>query len=215
MNRLKSVVALLATLVSLAIAARAQDGEFPKFDKPLPSEAQVLRMGYEQFNAWAYQHAPAMNEVQADNLAVWYSRIREKETRRLGADARLQTATKALQRWASDRWNLSYMQAGGGTIYIHSSIRETAVIADLEAKALRQWRSKGKTGAADAIRPYRDTDAKKTEYNSTPAKEYEKALADETRDLTTLKAALRKLPPAPQAIYEGFMSDLVKTRMGE
>lgn len=215
MHTARPLVWVFLLLTLLLAPLRAEDLGLPAFNAPLPSEAEILRMGYRGLSAWADTHAPAMNEVQADNLAIWYSRIRERANRQQMRNTDLEAATRALRTWSSHRWNVMYLQAGGGTIFVHTSVRETATIADLEARAIKGWREKGTAGAADAVRSYRSMKVAKTPYNVAPAKAYNEALADEEGSLIALKIMLARLPVGPQRIYARYMSELSRTRFGD
>jgi hypothetical protein len=64
----------LVLVLLCATLAGAQD--LPRFDIPLPSKAQVLKMRYDGLVKWADKHAPSANEAQMDALADWYADIR-------------------------------------------------------------------------------------------------------------------------------------------
>lgn len=184
----------------------------PKFDVPMPTKAEALKMRYDGLVDFANQHAPQANEVQCDNLARWYADIRNQANRRAlkghpGVKA-LEAATLALTRWTSGRWNLEYLYNGGGTMYIHAAARYMASIADAEADAIAAWSAKGKTGEVGAFKPFRVAAPKLPEFSGTPPAEYRKALDEDVVLLTRLQAAVRALPPGPQAVFVKLMRDV-------
>lgn len=208
---MRRALALLACLIVLSCAAWAQD-EMPRFDVPMPSKAQALKMRYGGLVEFANKHAPQANEMQCDNLARWYADIRNPANRQAlkghpGAKA-LEAATLALTRWVGGRWNLEYLYNGGGTLYLHASARSVASIADVEADAIAAWTAEGKTGEVGAFKPFRVAAPKLPSNSATTSAEYRKALDEDVVRLTQLQAALRALPPGPQAVFVKYMREI-------
>lgn len=209
---MKRLALLVLLVVAAALSAWAQR-ELPRFDRPLPSDAEILRMRYRVFDAWAYEHAKQANEVQQDAVAEWYADLRERANEKTMAGRSWQVvvrnATRAVKRWAADRWLVISMQAGGGTMYTHASIREVAVIADVETDAIAAWTpyATALPGAVDSIQPFKATRPGRTDVNSTPAAQFARALSEEAASLQRAQAAVRRLPPGAEEAFARFMTE--------
>lgn len=204
---MKTVLSLVVVLLLTAVASAQQ---LPKFDRPMPSNAEILKMGYVKFGDWADKHGKDMNEVASDNLARWYADLREKANQKALQGkpymASMEAATQAMTKWAAAYWFVFGMQKGGGTMYTHAGEREVALIADTEAAAIASW--SGPAGKVTVIKPFQATEAKPRSYNSTSPAEYAQALKDEAKTLAALQAALKKLSPGAQAAFNKRMRDL-------
>ena len=208
---MRRAIGMLAVMLVLSCAAWAQ-ADLPKFDVPMPSKAEALKMRYSGLCEFTDKHARQANEVQNDDLARWYADIRNQANRQALAGhpgkKALEAATLALTRWVGGRWNLEYLYAGGGTMYIHASARSVASVADTEADAITAWNTKGNTSNLGAFKPFRVAAPKLPNYSSATAAEYRKALDEDAAALVRLQTAVRALSPGAQSVFIKSMKDV-------
>lgn len=211
MNRLVLLVIMLASLQCLAFAQ-----DLPKFDAPMPTPAQVLKMRYDGLVKWADKHSKSSNEMQLDNLAAWYEKIRLRANQpQLNARPTLAAAMNAVGKWNAAYYSALLTYNRGGTLYTHSANRAGAELADVEADALAAWRSKpSRTIVLTTIKPFAANYRTIPDYIDDRA-DYRRVLKEEARALDRAREAVGVLPAGPRYLLAKYMLDLSTTNWGE
>lgn len=211
MNRLVLVLVMLASLHRLASAQ-----ELPKFDAPMPTSTQVLKMRYDGLVKWADKHSKNPNEMQQDNLAAWYEKIRLRASQpQLNARPTLAAAMNAVGKWNAAYYSALLAYNRGGTLYAHQANRSGAELADVEADALAAWRSRpSKTIVLATIKPFATNYKTIPDYIDDKA-EYKRVLKEESRALDRAREAVGVLPAGPRNLLAKYMFDLSTTNWGE
>ncbi|MHB2016744.1 MAG: hypothetical protein ACYCW6_07330 [Candidatus Xenobia bacterium] len=168
--------ALLIAILLLATKA---------FPVALPGTADILKMGYVGFDAWAQQHVPDLTDAQRDYVADTYNKLRRQRNQQTAAAlpdtdrVNLQIVTRLLDAWRDAR----IAHAVSGTP--HSLVRERAGTADLLGTCIAQWDGPARP---DAGAPVPTGDRR------------------EARLLKQLETELHKLPPAPRALVSQYVA---------
>ena len=185
------------------------------------TDAQILRMGHERFcEAWGARNTDWMNgsEASRDACALAYEPIRRAENRRLLARLpqkdrqNLLAAIRMASVWEQKRIETEYNFAGGGTMFAHWSARKDAVIEDLMARCLREYRAR--SGRDRSPNLFQRSLAKVRTVRPRPSGDYPDAKSyayyrryqkEQLSALMLLRQKALRLPPRPRALIAEYV----------
>jgi hypothetical protein len=194
--------------IGLLLVSTVCAQDLPKFKKPLPARAQILKMGWDGFEGWCGDNLAQWGEAQVDEMAGHYRDWRDEATAAeaghlTGAEAlRLDAAVKAVNRWQYSRC----LAAGiyrGGSIYSHLGPREEASLADVKHQAVLGWKNSPQDKLEWPVSYQRMGDQ--------PLKgsaELKQTLKEEEGFLTQAIAQVKKLPPGARVPLQKFMLNI-------
>jgi hypothetical protein len=115
-------------------------------DAPVPSKAEIVKMGYEKFTDWASSHAKdGVSELTYDEIAGGYADIKGEANKEAAASLKPEdskalfgTADK-IANWQTQRLETEYTYEGGGTMYTHAIGRDFASLQDVVGEAITDW----------------------------------------------------------------------------
>jgi hypothetical protein len=207
---------LIAALLSVGSGpALAQE---LKFNATPPSTSAMLKMRWEGYSKWCEAHSQGdggLNASQVDECASHYAEARAAANRAALAAAPeavrrpLQSLSTLLGRWSQQRLGICYDFMGGGTMYSHLNVEETATLADALADALSGWNgSPSHMPAWKAVAFKVSGSATDSLPNNVTPAEYKKSLEEEAQKVDHVRTAVDAMPARPRAIFRVYVNDL-------
>lgn len=199
------VLAMFLTSSALSAQGEVPRSALPRFDCPMPPEATVLKMRWRGFWKWARVHAVRMSPVQADQVARWYTILRDDKTLSNAEAAAYRRLNDYVDEWTLTRCAVLGQYSGNGQYWRHMYFRCSAERADAAAAALDRWGT-GWTGkGAGVLQALRNSLPTLPPGSPHKQSDYNDALNEESSQLNQVKTLMQQVPTAVVGTYVEFM----------
>ncbi|MBT9585510.1 hypothetical protein IV102_19365 [bacterium] len=198
-------ILLLIGLMAISLAAQ----DLPKCKTPLPSRAEICRMGWPKFEMWCLENVEG-GEAGIDAMALHYRDLRDEATanqanRLTGPETlQLDAAVKAITNWLFAR-SVVGGACKGGSIYSHLGPRLTAQLADVKHECVLDWSTSADAPTNQWPQSYEDMASQPLVPLAGDPKAFKAALKQEASSLQEASRQVRRLRGSARQKLQKFM----------